>query len=106
MPGLWFDDLTEGLWCQVAEQLAKIHTIPIKRFSDHISEFYGDALQNATASEGMRHYLDWWHDYWKSFSRFASPMEIYPTMHRVTKSTLIGVLHQRKQAETVPELYW
>ncbi len=71
------DDLTEGLWCQVAEQLAKIHTIPIQRFSGYISEFYGDELQNATASQGMRHYLNWWHDYWKSFDRISSPMEIY-----------------------------
>jgi aminoglycoside phosphotransferase (APT) family kinase protein len=70
-------DLSEGLWLQVAEQLAKLHSVPIDRFSAHIAEFYGPELVNCTATQGMLHYLNWWRDYWKDFERLSSPLEIY-----------------------------
>ena len=71
------DDLSESLWLQVAEQLARIHSIPIEKFTDHILEFYDPELVGCTASQGMKNYLDWWYSYWKDLNRISSPIEVY-----------------------------
>lgn len=71
------EGLSEKLWLQVAEQLARIHAIPVARFSDYIDMFEGGQLHNCTARDGMRHYLDWFINYWQTFDRLSSPVEIY-----------------------------
>jgi aminoglycoside phosphotransferase (APT) family kinase protein len=69
--------LTEALWLQVAEQLAKIHTIPLAKFAAYNKEFYGDEMLHITAEQGTLNYLNWWYGYWQDFERLSSPLEIY-----------------------------
>jgi aminoglycoside phosphotransferase (APT) family kinase protein len=69
--------LTETVWLQVAEQLAKIHTIPLAKFAAYNKEFYGDEMLDLTAEQGTLNYLNWWYGYWQDFERFTSPLEIY-----------------------------
>ena len=71
------DDLNETIWFQVAEQLARLHTIPIEYFDDYIRKNEGESLVGCTAGQGMKHYLDWWYNWWKEFDRESSPLEIY-----------------------------
>lgn len=71
------DDVPEAFWLDAAAQLAKLHTLSIESIADYLRAWDDPSILNGTAADGTASYVTWFKEYWNTFDRFASPVEIY-----------------------------
>ena len=69
--------IPRGVLLGMAEQLGRLHALPLDAFSEFIELHARGSLRNETASEASRRNLEDWYDAWLTFRRQASPAEVY-----------------------------
>lgn len=69
--------IPEVVMLQMAEQLAKLHSIELERFSDYISRHENPELLTDTVTSRIRRYVGVWLDAWRAVARQPSPAEMY-----------------------------
>lgn len=62
---------------QMAEQLARLHSLPLSVVSNYIEHHCEPSAYRESAEQSTRRNVRAWHDRWRSFVRRPSPAEVY-----------------------------
>jgi aminoglycoside phosphotransferase (APT) family kinase protein len=61
----------------MAEQLGRLHTLPLAPFDDFIDRHVRATVREETAEQASRRNLEDWYDAWCAFARQPSPAEVF-----------------------------